>query len=315
MAISYRDGIAIGEIIFYVPALAIAILLAIRHGFGRNAGWLFLVLFTLARVLTGALQLATINAPPSSLVGLYIGVSILQGIGISQLELVCLGLLSRILVNINKYHTTFLSPRYSRLTQVITIVALILGIVGGVNASNSLAETGVYTVQTISQVSVALFIVVFALLVLGTIATSFSVSHAEKGEKRLLLAVALVLPFMLVKLVYSAISVLGHSASFNSLTGDPTIFLCMSFLMEVITVIIFEAMGITLRKIPKDERPLPGQPMAAENGYVPSSQAHSGGIMGWFRGKSVISNADEVEMHQSRRERRRERKRARRQWN
>jgi hypothetical protein len=39
MTLTYRNGVSIAEIIVYVPILAIAILLSIRHGFSRSAGW------------------------------------------------------------------------------------------------------------------------------------------------------------------------------------------------------------------------------------------------------------------------------------
>jgi hypothetical protein len=57
---TYRNGVgvSIAEIVFYVPSLCIAGLLAFRHGLGRNAGWLFLIIFCLARIIGPAIQLA-----------------------------------------------------------------------------------------------------------------------------------------------------------------------------------------------------------------------------------------------------------------
>jgi hypothetical protein len=39
MTITYRNGVSIAEIAVYVPCLAIAILLCVRHGFARSSGW------------------------------------------------------------------------------------------------------------------------------------------------------------------------------------------------------------------------------------------------------------------------------------
>ena len=89
MAIDYRSGVSILLLIFYLPALATAIFLSVRHGFTRSAGWRFMIIFTLARILCACFQLATINQPQN--VSLYIGYSVLIGIAVSPLELVALG--------------------------------------------------------------------------------------------------------------------------------------------------------------------------------------------------------------------------------
>ena len=56
--IGYRQGVSIVVLIFYIPALAIAIFLSIRHGFRRASGWRFMIIFTLARVLGSCLELS-----------------------------------------------------------------------------------------------------------------------------------------------------------------------------------------------------------------------------------------------------------------
>ena len=89
MAIDYRGGVSILLLIFYLPALAIAILLSVRHGFTKSACWRFMIIFTLARILSACFQLATINQPQN--VSLYVGYSVLIGIAISPLELVAFG--------------------------------------------------------------------------------------------------------------------------------------------------------------------------------------------------------------------------------
>lgn len=89
MAVDYRNGVSILLLIFYLPALAIAILLTIRHGFGKSAGWRFMIVFALVRVLCACFELATINQPSN--VSLYIGYVVLIGIAVSPLELVSFG--------------------------------------------------------------------------------------------------------------------------------------------------------------------------------------------------------------------------------
>ena len=250
MTIGYRGGVSIGELVVYSPALLIAIYLSIRHGFGRSAGWMFLIIFCLARIIGAAMQLATISSPTNT--GLYTGYAILQNVGLSPLMLATLGLLSRLLDNINRTHQTAISTRLFKLVELIIMVGLILGIVGGVNASNDYVKTGIFIPSSLNKAGTSLFIVSYIAIVISTILLSFSVSHASHGEKRILFAVALSLPFLLVRLVYSIISTFTKNKNFNLMTGSITILLCVAFIEELIIAILFEGVGLTLSQIPKD---------------------------------------------------------------
>ena len=89
MSLDYRNGVSILLLIFYLPALATAILLTIRHGVTRSSGWRFMIIFCLARILSACFQLSTIREPNNT--SLYVGYSILIGVAVSPLELVALG--------------------------------------------------------------------------------------------------------------------------------------------------------------------------------------------------------------------------------
>lgn len=245
--VNYRDGVEIGVLVVYLPLLAIAGLLTWRHGFGRSSGWVFLIIFALIRIIGACFDLATIGDPTN--ISLYIGYSILQNIGLSPLELTSLGLLSRVISSINRNTTTFIRPYHMKFIQTIVTVGLILGIVGGIDSSNDYAKNGNQILPgTLSKAGLALFIASFVLIVLATIIVSVSISHAEPGEKRLLLAVGLSLPFILVRLVYSAVSVFGGNRDFSSVTGNVTLLLCMGVAMELVAVIIYEVVGLSLQK-------------------------------------------------------------------
>jgi len=276
--INYRDGVAIGEICFYAPALVIALVLSARHGFTRSSGWIFLVLFSLIRIIGAGFQLATINDPTN--VSLYTGVAILQNIGLSPLELTALGLLTRVVASINKTQQMFIRPYHLHFIQIIVMVGLILGIVGGVNASSELSSTGVYKPQTLSKAGIALFLVSYVAFVIVTILISFSLSYAEAGEKRLLLAVALSLPFLLVRLIYSSISTFGNSSSFNTVTGNVTILLCMALIMEACCVVIYEGVGLSLQRVRRDNLPT-----AVADSTAPGAPKQSGGRARNTRGR------------------------------
>ncbi|PQE25080.1 transmembrane protein [Rutstroemia sp. NJR-2017a BVV2] len=250
MAISYRNGVAIGELVVYIPSFFIALFLAFRHGFQKSSGWYFLIVFSLARIIGPCMQLAAINNPS---VSLYTGALILQNVGLSPLILATLGLLSRVIESINRTHRTFIQTRMLKLVEIISLVGLILGIVGGVNASDSFTTTGKWVPGSLSKVGNALFIVSYAALVMASIITSFSIPHAEDGEKRILLGIAIALPFLFVRLLYAIISTFTHSKRFSSFTGSVTLLLCMSLLMELAVVVVYEGIGVTLRKQRNDQ--------------------------------------------------------------
>ena len=95
MAVTYRDGISILQLFFYIPACFIAFWLAFRHGFHRNAGWVYLVLLSLIRIVGSCARLETISDDSN---GAETTAAICFSIGISPLILLCLGLLSRVYV-------------------------------------------------------------------------------------------------------------------------------------------------------------------------------------------------------------------------
>ena len=90
--VGYRGGVSILEIIVYVPCLFIALWLGFKHGFGRHAGWFFLILFSLIRIIGASFQLASESHPTTAN---FTGAAILESVGLSPLLLATLGLIGR----------------------------------------------------------------------------------------------------------------------------------------------------------------------------------------------------------------------------
>ncbi|KAF3003265.1 hypothetical protein E8E14_003351 [Neopestalotiopsis sp. 37M] len=249
MTLSERNNVSIAEIAVYVPALFIAIFLCIRHGFGRSSGWFYLIIFSLARIIGPSMQLATISQPDN--ISLYIGAAVLSNVGLSPLILIELGLLSRALTSIRKSVQTTVNEKMVRLVQLVVLVGLILTSVGGSQAGSNYADTGIYTMPDLSKAGLGLMIAGFVLTVLAAVQVFLQISHAELGEKRLALAVGLSLPFVLIRLAYSAATVYSDNPKFNQLTGDISIQIGMAVVMEMIAIAILEGFGLTLNKIEK----------------------------------------------------------------
>ena len=205
------------------------------------------------------MELATINDPTNT--DLYTGYAILNNVALSPLMLAAMGLLGRLLEDIRETHDTKLHPMILRVVQLVILVGLILGIVGGVDAADAYIKalgagsTAAYTPGSLNKAGTALFVIAYVALAAFTIAISFQTPYAQAGEKRLLYAVAFALPFLLVRLVYSCFSTFSHNLKFNLLAGDETVLLCMAYLMELPVVIVFEVTGLSLRKVVKVPRP------------------------------------------------------------
>jgi hypothetical protein len=92
MAVSYRDGVSILKLILYLPYLFASIYVCYRHGFRRNSGWIFLVIFCVLRIIGSCAQLATTNNSSSTP---YTIAAVTDSIGLSPLLLSSRGLISR----------------------------------------------------------------------------------------------------------------------------------------------------------------------------------------------------------------------------
>lgn len=85
--------LAIAELVFYTPALFLAIIVASRHGFSDHFGWVYLVLLSLVRIVGSIMELVIMS---NASAGLITAAGILSGIGLSPLLLAMIGLLHRV---------------------------------------------------------------------------------------------------------------------------------------------------------------------------------------------------------------------------
>jgi hypothetical protein len=149
-----------------------------------------------------------------------------------------------------------LPPNIFRLVHLITPTGLILNIIG--QTSNTTLE-GLTQINTKTKIGVAIFIVAYVLLCLLVLAVGSRRSRIEQGERRLLLATAVSLPFILVRLVYSILTVYAHSSTFNLFSGNETAQLVMSVLPEFVVVALYLGVGVTLQnnRSSMDYKPAP----------------------------------------------------------
>lgn len=136
-----------------------------------------------------------------------------------------------------------------RLVGLFALVAMILSIVGSTENANFTSGL----VNTKTQVGLVLYLVAWIGVCGLFILVASRSQRIEDGEHRLLLAVGISLPLILVRLIYSFIYSFGHKAQFNMLTGNITIQLVMSVLEEIVIVLVCLGIGLTLQVRPSAE--------------------------------------------------------------
>ncbi|KAK4179646.1 hypothetical protein QBC36DRAFT_69230 [Triangularia setosa] len=256
MALTIFNRISIAEIAIYTPALSIAVFLASHHGFRKNAGWLYLVIVSVARIVGSSLNLATVNDRSNA--NLIVASQVMYSIGVSALVICLSNLLGRVLLGIRRQGTcTFISPQHQRLAQVVILIGLVLSIVGQGRMSeeigNAIDVTGptIVTVPSESQAGLGLIMAALGFVALGTLVTMLQARTVEPGEKRLLFGIALALPFMIVRIVFSGLATFGTDPRFRSYGGVESFvwyFLGMGVIMELMIVLILEGVGLTLKR-------------------------------------------------------------------
>lgn len=239
------DGLSVGQLILYAVFLAGAIILCVKHGFSKSAGWRFLLVLALVRIIGCSLRLATISDPTNK--SLYIGWMVLTGLGLGPLILMLLGLLSRTFESMRRNGHDIVKPIFHRAIQTLMLVAIILLIVGGFSASFTISSSGSPQISyaEVSRIGSGLMIVVYLLLCGETLLAVVNQGYVVQGEHRIILAVGFCLPFVLVRLVYSLVLVFTHVHS------TPWLMLTMEVIMEAIVVLVCQILGFSLSREPE----------------------------------------------------------------
>ncbi|KAJ5359264.1 uncharacterized protein N7496_011677 [Penicillium cataractarum] len=264
MAVTYRHGISILQLIIYFPSLLLSIFLVIRHGLRTNSGFLFLTTFALARIVGACCDLATIN---NFSVSLYIAAAICSSIGLSPLMLACTGLLSRANESIEKLTGRAALPSLSfHFFRILTVVAMVLSIVG---LTANMSAEGLQHPDIKVKIGMILYIVSWGVMVAMIALVALRKSSVERGEKRTILAPALSSPFILVRVLYALFVWFLHDSKFSLLNGNVTIQLVMSVLEEFAVVIICLGVGMTLRVRSKESQRGEEEALEPQPSYKP----------------------------------------------
>ena len=151
-----------------------------------------------------------------------------------------------------------------RVLRVICVVAASLSIVG---LTKNMSPEALKHPSRLIKVSMILYIVSWALLLFILLLVARQRAEIEAGERRILLAVALSVVFLLVRLLYAVLLWFATSAVFNFMDGSNTAMLLMSVLPEIAVVIVCLLVGMTLSaNVRQSHSPEPYQ--RTQYGYV-----------------------------------------------
>ena len=96
MTLTTREVVAVAELVVYIPALFLALLVCIRNAFVRRMGFLYLIIFSAIRVAGAAVEILSQQNPFNKTDAEWSG--ILSSIGLSPLLLASIGLLGIVYV-------------------------------------------------------------------------------------------------------------------------------------------------------------------------------------------------------------------------
>lgn len=99
-----------------------------------------------------------------------------------------------------------------------------------------------------------LYVVAYVALVLVTLITAPKLLKGVTTSKRIMLAVILALPLILVRLIYSLLVVFHHGYDFNTISGSVVVWALMAVMEEILVVLIYLFVGWTSEAVPMEVR-------------------------------------------------------------
>lgn len=256
------------EIAFFVPALPLSIYICCKHGFKREAGWFLLLVLSIIRIVGASCGIAASKDGNQTLIEVSL---IMSSVGSATLVAAFTGITNRIA---DGSKGSPLSPKQRKLLQLIGIVAIILGIVGGTKIADTDPSTR-SSGQTYLKAAVILILVQYlaSCVVLGFCAIHFR--HILDVDRKLFFCVVLAAPFLFVRVLYSILAAFDANSSTFSLLSTTVVAVavraCLGIAMEIITVYLFILAGILSPKMTAGERSAETELSMQQQGQIKST--------------------------------------------
>lgn len=265
MVLNSHADLAAAEIAFYAPALCLSLYVCFRQGFSKNLGWFYLVTISILRIIGASTTLYIVTQKDYS-ASLLETAAVTSAIGTAPLLLVLLGFLERINQRMEQKGIGMI---VFRPIHLLSLAALILAIVGGVNkADPSTYNTGKACLEAASMI----FLVNYLALATITILTAMRMSCIQSSEHTLSIVAIGVLPFVLIRVIYTiAVSFSSPGSVFDSTSPNIWCQAFMMFSMEAICVSLYIWAGLATPKQSVIESHSAASEDGGESGgYVPA---------------------------------------------
>jgi len=195
-------------LIFFTLGLPVAAWVCKKQGFGRQAGWFFLLILSVVRILGSALRLAYEQTnPPNN--GLFIAATIVNNLGLIPLLFALMGLIQR--VNDSSSHKK-VSDKGFGLVKLIATVAIVLSIVSASKSSSS-DPASLDSATTYRKVAAVLFFVATLLVIFATLYITLNFHRVWAGDRPIAICSSASTPFFLVRVIYLLIVAFAGSGS------------------------------------------------------------------------------------------------------
>ncbi|KAJ6501685.1 hypothetical protein C8R47DRAFT_1108342 [Mycena vitilis] len=245
-ALDTRGIIAAAQLGGYVPIAALSLFLVIRYAFRRDAGWLFMFIFSLARIAGGALIVSgeVMKAPSPDL---FISAYILFHAGLAVLMLSTIGFLG--LAGQHSYseylHTTRMAIAF------FIIIAMALAIAGGILGTH-VAPTQGHIGDILRKTSAALYGALYVVLFVVHLRCWSDRYEMRSYRRRLLGGILVALPILGARVAYEILAAWSSSdlfglqlssnptlAMFQPITGKWILFLVLGFVCEFVVAALY----------------------------------------------------------------------------
>ncbi|KIL92291.1 hypothetical protein FAVG1_04700 [Fusarium avenaceum] len=230
------SSLTTAELAIYAVLVLPTLFVLFKHGKPGLIGWGFLFVFCSLRVIGGALFLTDSSAAVT-----------VSNIGLSPLLICTAGLL---------HEAQYYREKPSRAEKVKIVLFHLL-----VGAGVALMIVGLSGVQSKSptpddhkkvKIGLGILTASWGLLVLQAVRTAFEKGYSSRDDvfiTRLLIAAAIGLVFVGIRVIYTLVALTSNDADLNPITGTLTVRVVLSFLPEIIAVLAYLVAGLLTRDI------------------------------------------------------------------
>ncbi|THH07943.1 hypothetical protein EW145_g3038 [Phellinidium pouzarii] len=253
-----RGDISVAVIIIYLVVFCLALTLTLRHGFSRQAGWLYLVTFSLFRITGGATHVAAEETSPPN-TNLFITAFAFEGAGLSPLLLCAMSFLGVVGSRVFEDHP-LVSIAKLRLVRLAITAGLVISIIGATEA-DSASKSG--SSSTLRRVGAIILAICYGVIFVIQLILWQSQDRLVKFQRTLLKAISCTIPFFVIRVLYTVLSAFSPTnlagitsssssilAKFNTISGSWEIYFFMGIVMElfIVSILIFFGLRLPISK-------------------------------------------------------------------